>query len=71
MKKLMAVTIVLLAAACDSPAPRETPQIGTPERRAQDSVVAESKLPGAGAVGGSFGVDSAARARANMLDSIR
>jgi hypothetical protein len=56
--------------ACDSPEPRESPQIGTPERRHQDSVIAESKLPGAGAVGRSLDVDSAARARANMLDSI-
>lgn len=71
MRKLRPILAILVLATCDSPEPRETPQIGTPERRHQDSVIAESQLPGAVAVGRSLDVDSAARARANMLDSIR
>ena len=40
-------------------------------QRQQDSVVANSKLPGAGAVGGALNASDAAAARQQALDTIR
>jgi hypothetical protein len=71
MRMTLMLSVVVTFAACDSPAPKPNTQTGTAERAAHDSMIAKSQLPGAGAVGKSLGTDSIARARVEMLDSIR
>jgi hypothetical protein len=65
--------LVLCAAmtACDSGDTRESTQTGTPEREARDSVIGQSKLPGAPAVEAARDINAEARARAAALDSIK
>ena len=71
MRRLMAITFAVAMTSCDSPPPKPNTQTGTPERAAHDSMIAKSQLPGASSVGKSLGVDSVAKARVDMLDSIR
>lgn len=70
MRKPMFILALVAVTACDASEPQQNTQTGTPERAAHDSMIAKSKLPGAPAVGRSLGVDSVARARVEMLDSI-
>jgi hypothetical protein len=71
MTKRLLLIVCLALLACDNTEPDQTPQIGTAERRARDSVIGQSQLPNAKAVQRAFSVDSAAAARAAALDSIR
>ena len=66
-----AALALILVTACDAEQQSETPQIGTPERDARDSIIGQSKLPGAKAVEGARDVNAAAKERAAELDSIR
>ena len=59
-------------AACGRPADQpDTAQIGTPEREARDSIIGQSKLPGAKAVESARDVQTTSKERAAMLDSIQ
>lgn len=71
MKLLLLVGACAVLTACGSEERRETPQIGTAEREARDSVIGQSKLPGAKAVEGARDVSATARERAAALDSIQ
>lgn len=57
--------------ACDSTETRDTAQIGTREREVRDSVIGQSKLPGAPAVEAARDVQATSKERAAALDSIR
>lgn len=60
----------LLVAGC-GPGEREaTPQAGSVEREQRDSVLGQSKLPGAGVVQRADAVRDSSRIRATRLDSI-
>lgn len=71
MKILLLVVACVALTACRSEDPRERSQIGTPEREARDSVIGQSKLPGAKAVEGARDISATARDRAAALDSIQ
>ena len=69
----LALALTLLLAACGSG--REEAAAGaagdTLSREQRDSVLAESKLPGAGAVGAARETSKAASQRASQLDSLQ
>ena len=69
MWKLILIAVCLSTAACDS-GTRATPQAGTREREQRDSVLGQSKLPGAAAVERARDVQATARERAAALDSV-
>lgn len=71
MKKWLLTVVVVACAACQAEEPRETPQIGTPERDARDSIIGQSKLPGAKAVESARDVQATSKERAAALDSIQ
>ena len=71
MKTLLLVVVCVALTACRSEEPRDTPQIGTAERGTRDSVIGQSKLPGAKAVEGARDISATARERAAALDSIQ
>ena len=71
MKKVWLVLVCAVCAACQPEEQRETPQIGTPERAAQDSIIGQSKLPGAKAVESARDVQATSKERAAALDSIQ
>lgn len=57
--------------ACDSTETRDPAQIGTREREVRDSVIGQSKLPGAPAVEAARDIQATAKERAAALDSIQ
>ncbi|HEY0674534.1 MAG TPA: hypothetical protein VGD27_19815 [Longimicrobiales bacterium] len=71
--KAMVVLFVTCASmtACDATETRDTAQIGTREREVRDSVIGQSKLPGAPAVEAARDVQATSKERAAALDSIR
>jgi hypothetical protein len=71
MRTLAAALALVLVTACETQQQSETPQIGTPERDARDSIIGQSKLPGAKAVESARDVNATAKERAAGLDSIR
>jgi len=71
MRKVMLLVVSLTVLACDSEPKRATPQIGSPERAHQDSVLAKSKLPGHGAVDRALDAQTKANAHAAQMDSIQ
>lgn len=72
MRKVLLVLCCAAAlTACKSEEQPPTPQIGTPERAARDSVIGQSKLPGAKAVESARDVSATAQERAAALDSIQ
>ena len=71
IRTLVAAMALVLVSACGTQEQSETPQIGTPERDARDSIIGQSKLPGAKAVESARDVNATAKERAAELDSIR
>jgi hypothetical protein len=71
MRKTILLLACVLMAACDTTEKPDTAQIGTREREVRDSVIGQSRLPGAPVVEGARDVQSTARERAAALDSIQ
>jgi len=71
IRTLVAAVALVLVSACGTQDQSETPQIGSPERDARDSIIGQSKLPGAKAVERARDVNATAKERAAELDSIQ
>ena len=71
VRKMWLVLLCAMFAGCQPEEQRETPQIGTAERDAQDSIIGQSKLPGAKAVESARDVQATSKERAAALDSIQ
>jgi hypothetical protein len=71
MWKLILVAIGVSAGACDSDDTRSRSQAGTRERELRDSVIGQSKLPGAAAVERARDAQAISRERAATLDSMQ
>lgn len=71
MWRPIVIVALLSLAACDSGGSQATPQAGTPERERRDSVLGQSKLPGAGAVERANAIRDTSRSRAAGLDTMR
>jgi hypothetical protein len=71
MKRWKWLVACVVLAACGSSEPQETPQIGTPEREARDSIIGQSQLPGAKAVESARDIQATSKERAAALDSIQ
>ncbi len=72
MRRKLGVLLACVAfLACESKEPRATPQTGTPERDRHDSIIGQSKLPGASAIEGVREVQATSKERAAALDSIQ
>jgi hypothetical protein len=67
----MLLLTCMVVVACDSPEREATTQTGTPERDARDSIIGQSKLPGAKAVESARDVQATSKERAAALDSIQ
>jgi hypothetical protein len=68
---LIVLVALTLLAACDTAEKPDTAQIGTREREVRDSIIGQSKLPGAPVVEKARDVQATARERAAALDSIK
>ena len=67
----MLFLICVALAACAPGEPEATPQIGTTERAARDSIHGQSQLPGAKAVESARDIQATSKERAAQLDSIQ
>jgi hypothetical protein len=71
-KRILVVLAALtLPAACDTADQPDTAQIGTREREVRDSMIGQSKLPGAPVVEKARDVQATAKERGAALDSIK
>jgi hypothetical protein len=71
IRSLAAALALIVVTGCETQPQSETPQIGSPERDTRDSIIGQSKLPGAKAVESARDVNATAKERAAELDSIR
>jgi hypothetical protein len=71
MRGIVVLLMAFLLVSCASEDPQPIPRAGTPEREQRDSVLGQSRLPGAGVVRQADAVRDSSRSRAAAMDSIR
>jgi hypothetical protein len=71
MKKGVWLVCLMVTGACSSGDGERSTRADTLTQRQRDSIVAASKLPGAGAVGAALRASDSLAARARAQDSIR
>jgi hypothetical protein len=71
MRKSLLMIVCVLTAACNRNDQPDAAQIGTREREVRDSIIGQSKLPGAPVVERARDVRATAQERAAALDSIK
>ena len=71
MSRVLTLAMVAVLAACEPAEERDAAQIGTREREVRDSIIGQSKLPGAPAVERARDVQQTSKDRAAALDSIK
>lgn len=70
MRALLALTALVLVAACSIPEPQLAVDRDTLTRRQKDSIAANLPLPGASGIGRALRAADAAQARADRLEAL-